>query len=574
MSIDDAYKVEHVLAEGAGGSTEVVSLDGSGPFIRKRIPTRLARRGVWVTLFECGCDRLPQVRTTYEMPDEFVVVCDYVPGENLEQRIASCGRLGEEEARRLIVQLCEAADALHAHGIIHRDITPTNVIMAADGAHLIDLGIARFRVEGATRDTTQLGTWGFASPEQCGFAQTDARSDIYSLGRLLGYVLTGTRPDAPEYERLLADDAVVSPEMREIVRHASAMGPRDRYQSATELARALGMELVPSGVAPVAAVPVSGGADYASAAPSGALGWLYEWDGRVLRALQKPGRLKTLAFGLLLVLLLANAVALCFAMAQADLWPLGKAQDEANDDGASAADDADALAGAPASDARDDTGNAGDQGGTANPNGGFSTDADPSTQDASQVLELVESGWHVSSNGYVMFAVGIRNTSDMLTIDYPTVVATGRDASGAVVFSDELVFSMVEAGETRHFAGQVGNGTTPVTVDFDLRAPVDYAVREAAGRASFSVIGVSEVSGNIGMTSFVGEVTTEEFSDEDFIGGAQINLCVVLRDETGLPICGYSGFVECPGVGETTSFEVSAYNVPEHASFEVYANPW
>ena len=110
---------------------------------------------------------------------------------------------------RLVVQLCEAAAALHAHGIIHRDISPTNVIVAADGAHLIDLGIARFRAEGATHDTTQLGTPGFAAPEQHGFAQTDARTDVYSLGRVLGYLLTGVRPempDAAEYEQALADE--------------------------------------------------------------------------------------------------------------------------------------------------------------------------------------------------------------------------------------------------------------------------------------------------------------------------------------------------------------------------------
>lgn len=194
MGIDDAYHVERMLASGAGGTTELVTLDGSGPFVRKRIPAKLARRGVWATLVECDSARLPRVEATYEMPNEFAVICDYVPGENLEQLVAARGHLDKAAALQIVAQLCEAVGALHARGIIHRDISPTNVIVAADGAHLIDLGIARFRVEGATRDTTQLGTYGFASPEQYGFAQTDARSDVYSLGRMLGYLLTGVMP--------------------------------------------------------------------------------------------------------------------------------------------------------------------------------------------------------------------------------------------------------------------------------------------------------------------------------------------------------------------------------------------
>ncbi|HJA28577.1 MAG TPA: protein kinase, partial [Candidatus Olsenella pullicola] len=140
MDLDDAYRVERVLARGAGGVTEIVSLGESGPFVRKRIPSKLARRGVWGTLAECDSARLPHVIATYEMPDEFVVVCNFVPGENLEQLLSARGRLSEKDAARLVAQLCEAVAALHAHGIIHRDISPTNVIVAADGAHLIDLG--------------------------------------------------------------------------------------------------------------------------------------------------------------------------------------------------------------------------------------------------------------------------------------------------------------------------------------------------------------------------------------------------------------------------------------------------
>ena len=240
MGIDDAYRVKQVLARGTDGMTELVTLDGSGLFVRKRIALRLARRSVWAALADCGCDRLPHVEATYEMPEEFVVVYDFVPGDTLERVVELRGRLSVDDALRLVVQVCEAAGALHARGVIHRDISPTNVIVAVDGARLIDLGIARMRVEGVSHDTTSLGTWGFASPEQYGFAQTDARSDVYSIGRLFGYMLTGVRPDADEYEGLLADATVVPSGVRTVIDRACAFEPSARYQSAAELASAVG----------------------------------------------------------------------------------------------------------------------------------------------------------------------------------------------------------------------------------------------------------------------------------------------------------------------------------------------
>ena len=160
MHIDDTYKVERVLTQGVGGVTELVTIAGAGPFIRKKIPSEIACRRVWSALAECSCKRLPHVAATYELPEEFVVVYDFVPGESLERHVQHQGPMGYAEAVRVICELCEAVAALHQLSVIHRDITPANVILSADGAHLIDLGIARLRVEGVTHDTASLGTWG------------------------------------------------------------------------------------------------------------------------------------------------------------------------------------------------------------------------------------------------------------------------------------------------------------------------------------------------------------------------------------------------------------------------------
>ena len=203
MSLDDTYRVEQVLARGEDGITELVTIDEAGPFVRKKIRQELARRNVWSALTECSSPRLPRVEATYELPEHFVVVYDFVPGRSLSKVIETDGPLMPEETTSLGIELCEAAEELHRHGIVHRDISPNNIVVAANGAYLIDLGIARMRVEGASKDTTSLGTWGFASPEQYGFAQTDARSDVYSIGRVLGFALTGVRPDDEAYEQIL-----------------------------------------------------------------------------------------------------------------------------------------------------------------------------------------------------------------------------------------------------------------------------------------------------------------------------------------------------------------------------------
>ncbi len=263
MCIDDMYHVDRTLAQGPGGTTELVSIGSTGPFVRKKIPMQLAHRRVWAALPECDNPRLPNVETTYELPDCFVVVYDYVPGETLEDRVQGKGRLDEAETTQLTGQICEAVQALHEHGIFHRDLSPNNIIIAADGAHLIDLGIARMHRENSTRDTTPLGTYGFAAPEQYGFAQSDERTDVYSIGRLLGYMLTGEKPleESSAYDDALADETRVPAHLRRVAQRACAFEPSARYQSAADLARALAGEEAGEGEAPAHASKASGTGD-------------------------------------------------------------------------------------------------------------------------------------------------------------------------------------------------------------------------------------------------------------------------------------------------------------------------
>ena len=232
---DDAYRVERVLADGPSGRTELVTLGGEGPLVRKRMPRTIANPAVWAALVGIDEPLLPRVEEIYHVPDELVVIYAYVEGESLRDLLKRQGRLDETQAVAIVCDVCTAASALHARGVIHRDITPGNVIVASDGAHLVDLGIARMRSETGTRDTTNLGTWGFAAPEQFGFAQTDARSDVFAIGRLLGCLLVGVQPDSDAFEEALGDRQLVSEHLAEVIRKATQFEPSARYQSVAEM---------------------------------------------------------------------------------------------------------------------------------------------------------------------------------------------------------------------------------------------------------------------------------------------------------------------------------------------------
>lgn len=238
MVRDDAYRVVRVLGDGASGRTELVTFNGEGLLVRKHIPAALANAAAWAVAMEVDEPLLPRIEELYRMPDELVVVYDYVEGYAVNEVVEQEGRLEMPRAVGMLVDVCRAVSALHERDVVHRDITPSNVILASDGAHLVDLGIARQQRQGQRRDTTTLGTWGFAAPEQYGFMQTDARSDVYALGRLLGYALTGEKPDTEAYEAALSDRSIVPEALYDVVQKATSFEPSARYQTADELARA------------------------------------------------------------------------------------------------------------------------------------------------------------------------------------------------------------------------------------------------------------------------------------------------------------------------------------------------
>ena len=247
---DARYRVDAVLKDTGCERTERVSLVGadgtvSGPYIRKRFVRDAGIGGAYEKLaaaMETGTafKHLPRVLDCHDAGEERIVVMELVPGETLD---AVVKRTGPGTALAIDVGL-RLADALaELHGafdppLIHRDLKPSNIMLAQDSLHLIDFGIARTFSVGARADTVRFGTRDYAPPEQYGFGQTDARSDIYALGAVLYFCAMGKPPAPASRESGFRGEGLFEP-LRDVLAQAMALDPARRFDSARIMRRAL-----------------------------------------------------------------------------------------------------------------------------------------------------------------------------------------------------------------------------------------------------------------------------------------------------------------------------------------------
>ena len=176
----------------------------------------------------------------------------YVEGDDVRTLLRREGKLPPRRAASIVGQVAGALDAAHAHGIVHRDVKPANILLdTGDHAYLTDFGLTKrvHSTSGVTHAGGWVGTLGFVSPEQIRGEQVDARSDVYALGCVLHHVLVGEPPyqrdsdEATLWAHLNAPpprlDGDVPEAFADIVERALAKDPDDRYQSAGALGRAV-----------------------------------------------------------------------------------------------------------------------------------------------------------------------------------------------------------------------------------------------------------------------------------------------------------------------------------------------
>ena len=411
-------------------------------------------------------------------------------------------------------------------------------MVAANGAHLIDLGIARMRVEGASKDTTSLGTWGFASPEQYGFAQTDARSDVYSIGRVLGFALTGVRPDDEAYEQILKKHLDNAPAtLVHAITRACSFEPSARFQSSTEMAEVLAGSSQPKDDG--TSFGANQQADKVKAAT------------RTHDPKHNSGKPGVQVLGSLLLKLILIAAVLAGLLAGGAIAISSfHATRENSDDRASSSQ-------------------AGQSGGASTPEKPTSTSG---ASHLSAELSIVESGWSVGEHGYVHFGIGLKNSDGPAAIAFPTIKIYGYDADDNLIFTDEKTYSTIEPGQTVYFGDQTGNGTAPARVEFETVTPSGVALATATESPAYELFDSAESAGADGMYAFSAKLKLQ--SAPSGFDKTQVFLSAILRDKQGNIVAGYNSFCDCPAVGSTVPVSVDVSNPPTHASCDIYAAQW
>jgi len=183
---------------------------------------------VYKKLLSVNSVYLPRIYEATEKDGQTLVLEEYISGDTLHEMLRGALFL-PSETRTIVKDICNALYILHGLGAVHRDIKPENVILRSGGAVLIDFDASRLYKPESDTDTKVLGTTGYAAPEQFGFGQTDARSDIYSLGVLINIMLTGKFPS----------QQLAGGSLGRVVRRCTQTSPAQRYQNVVQLMEAL-----------------------------------------------------------------------------------------------------------------------------------------------------------------------------------------------------------------------------------------------------------------------------------------------------------------------------------------------
>jgi len=294
--LDGKFKIVQVLGEGGMGTVYKVEQVGKPGYFRavKELlissNTTEEERKSAIERFDKEIDllfnlkhpRIPSLILSFQERGNYYFVMEFVPGRSLEKILEDAkAPLDEEQVTRWMIQVCEALSYIHSQNppIILRDLKPGNVMVTPDGnIQLIDFGIARRFDPNKRTNTENLGTISYASPEHLGsitapgqrrsaqnpgkLVQTDARSDIYSLGATMYHLLTNHEPEPiqtpppgsiyaknPRLHTVQIGNRIICP-VEQVIIKAMQQDPAQRFQSADAMRVALQHCLVHS-AAPV-----------------------------------------------------------------------------------------------------------------------------------------------------------------------------------------------------------------------------------------------------------------------------------------------------------------------------------
>jgi hypothetical protein len=294
-------------------SSEEDRADFEARFMTEARAAALLSHPAIVTVHDLGRD---------EVTDTLYIALEYIEGRTLADVVRDQGPLTWRQALAIAGRIAGALDHAHQRGIVHRDVKPANIMLLASGeAKLTDFGIAKIDAADLTAPGDFLGTPSYMSPEQASGNPLDGRSDIFSLGGVLYFMITGRRAfDAPTVPGIMArivhepaapiDPRDLPPDAEYIVDRCLAKAPAARYPRARQMEEDVEDVLAgrpprhrPEWADPEQTIPTDPGAATAPALRGTAGDAVVEWVDRL-------GWRGFAAIGLGLVLLLVAAAAL------------------------------------------------------------------------------------------------------------------------------------------------------------------------------------------------------------------------------------------------------------------------
>jgi serine/threonine-protein kinase len=271
------YQLSVLIGSGAMGDI----YEAHDPVIDRRVAIKVLRpeliaRGEdgagWLERFRQearAAGRLlhPNIVTVLDYGEEAgapFLAMEFVEGEALDAVLKRNGRLGERDALAIMDQVLGALEFAHAHGVVHRDVKPANILLVKTGlVKIADFGIARIESSDLTIAGDILGTPSYMSPEQLAGKPVDGRSDLFSAGAVLFELLSGSRPFGKGMAEILVNmerrgpadlcgiNPEIAPALRTVIETALALDPERRYRGAAQFARALA-EARPRPAGPIA----------------------------------------------------------------------------------------------------------------------------------------------------------------------------------------------------------------------------------------------------------------------------------------------------------------------------------
>jgi serine/threonine protein kinase len=248
--LKDGYRLNYLSS--GGMSITYTAVKAGEKYLIKEVEAGDPKKVIAITQEKFILERLnhPQivnVHDLFEYDGFYYMVTEYIEGETMDRLVSPFPNVFIQEKVLInwAVQLCDIFEYLHTQRppVIYRDLKPRNVIKDRNGKlHLIDFGIARAYKQGRSKDTEPMGSAMTASPEHYGGAQTDQRSDIYTIGATIHYLATNGRGNCDEpfvFTPVRSINPKLSESIERVIIKALETEAAKRYSTVVEMRQAL-----------------------------------------------------------------------------------------------------------------------------------------------------------------------------------------------------------------------------------------------------------------------------------------------------------------------------------------------